>query len=803
MQLDAVMATRPRRSVLPALLLGGPAAGAIVAGYAERLVDRRLGRRKVSLVPHALLTDDVADAPEPHVRIVLDLADGLDETMPQGSGALRLPLLRTCEAVLGTPAAGGDLPARRRALRDRLYEELTLRRPWLGHAQQVASHTGQGFSLAYAAQAVLQVFVVVFPRWVYGLWLSRRSLHWAGELLKGHDRRFLHAALELTEGGRLRANTALVQELLVTALSRDLDRAARPSRFWVYRARRRWSFVVLLGTVGGADSPCKVLLDTWDRAVSKGARAPLLVLGALTAEPPSVAAALTAADVAELYHRPGRRVYALPLADEDDDGAARQWFETNLRVHPRPAAPTDYVRATAPVAALLLVAAAVPVYVWGPDGCRAVEGGEVIGVTDGAECSLAPPGPEGDQLRELERLAAAHNAAVDLSEPHRTTVYFAPVTVRDGSGNTTLNGVQSLRGVLVALAEVNASPGVNHMRQRILIANPGDAFAHGTEVARMILERAARDRVAAVVGITQSRPAALEAVTTLSDGKIPVIGSSVTGSAMVEGPGAPTRYVQVSPSNGQVSAVTTEFVRSRKATTMVLVAHPDDEVFSVDLAAKVTARFTAARTVRVDYSEFGQDHTADDAARRICAQATRAGAFVVYAGRSARLMELLNAMRGRADCTRADGARFGFLAEAMPSGYLDDPAKLTTGYPFAEFSHVSFSPGVGRPRPHHFVKGFPAYFTSRGLPAYVPNSDAAGAYDAVMVAAKATDGAFADEAPDEDFPANAVYKWLMEPGVRDMNGATGGITLNSEHRYPVHRTLYVLGPHPFEYEVHP
>nr|WP_062334469.1 ABC transporter substrate-binding protein [Herbidospora sakaeratensis] len=789
MQLDAVIATRPRRSALPALLLGGPAAGAIVAGYRDRLVDPRFARRNVSLVPHAFLTDDVAGAPEPHVRIVLDLAGRLDQTMPQGSGALRLPLLRTCEAVLGAAATGGDPSARRRALRDRLYEELTLRRPWLGHAQRAAAHTGQGVSLAAVAQAILQVVVVVFPRWVYGLWLSRRALHWAGELLEAPDRRFPHAALELTEGGGLRGNAALVQELLVTALLRDLDRAARPSRWWVRRVRRRWSFVALLGTVGGADSPCKVLLDTYERAVAKGAPSPLLVLGALTGEPPSVAVALPAADVAAFFHRPGGRVYALKLSEEADDGAARQWFETNLRIRPRAAARADYARAVAPVAALLLAAAAVPLYVWGPDGCRAVEGGETIGVTDGAECSLAPPGPEGDQLRELERLAAAHNAAVDLSEPHRTMVFFAPLTVRDGSGNTTLNGIQSLRGVLVALAEVNASPGVNHMRQRLLVANPGDAFAHGTEVARMIVERAARDRVSAVVGITQSRPAALAAVTALSDGKIPVIGSSVTGSAMVEGPDAPARYLQVSPSNAQVAEVMTEFVRGRGATSVVLVVHPDDEVFSVDLADKLAARFTPARTVRVDYSEFGQDHTADDAARQICAKA----GFVVYAGRSARLAELLNAMRGRSGCARGDGGRIGFLAEALPSEYLDDPAKLTTGYPFAEFSHVSFSPDVRGPRPHHFVRSFPAYFTGRGLPAHVPNSDAAGAYDAVIVAAKATDGAFADEAPDEDFPANAVYGRLMEPGVRDVNGATGAITLNREHRYPVGRTLYVLG----------
>ncbi len=140
--------------------------------------------------------------------------------------------------------------------------------------------------------------------------------------------------------------------------------------------------------------------------------------------------------------------------------------------------------------------------------------------------------------------------------------------------------------MLVALAKVNDGTGVNHMRQRILIANPGDAFEHGSrtgpgpDVAKMIIDRAGRDRISAVVGITQSRRAALDAVTEISQARIPVIASSVTGSVMVAEQTAADRYFQVSPTNGQIAEAMTAFARPAKRA--IVVYHPDDEIFSAD-----------------------------------------------------------------------------------------------------------------------------------------------------------------------------------------------------------------------------
>ncbi|WP_157518544.1 ABC transporter substrate-binding protein [Herbidospora mongoliensis] len=779
----AVIATRPPRRALPAMLLAGPSAGRIVAEVRASLTGDH------DLVPHARVTDADATAT---AGLVIAVADRLQASMPEGAGTLRLPLLRTCQALFSLePGDADDLTARRGELRDRLYERLAARRPALGRAHAIATETGSW--LLGFPQNLAQVLLATLPRLVYGVWLSRsRSLRWVGGMLGPRNRSFTRVALEVTGSGAS-VEAALVQQVLLTALLRDLDRATRPSRWWVYRRRRRWSFVVLLDAVGGAGSPCKEFLDAYAQVAGPGVRSPLLVLGALVAEDPSVAKRITPGEVAARYAASDDLVYVVPLAEEDDDGAARRWIETNPRVRTRPDSRWDYVRVAAPLVLLLTAGALVPAYASTPSSCRAVAGDEIIGVTDGVECDLASPGAQGDLLRELETLAETLNQAVDLSKPYRDVVFYAPVTIAAGSGNTTLNGIQSLRGALLAVAEVNARPGVHHMQLRILIANPGDAFGHGPEVTAMILDRARLGRIAAVVGITQSRPASLAAVTALSDGKVPVIGSSVTGSAMVAGPAAPLRNFQVSPSNTQIARIMAAFAGDRPP---VIVTHPDDPIFSIDLGHKLEALLEPGRTSRVHYAESGRGPGARDAAQQICERA-RSGGFVIYAGRSARLQELLDAMGDREDCARADGSRIGFLTESLPSGFLDDPGALASRYPFATFSYLAFdSSAAPKAERHPFAAGFTAFFRSHDLPGYQPNGDAAGAYDAVMVASRAVDEAFALNAPDEDFPANDVYGWLSSSGVEGMNGATGAITLNRNHRYPPDKTIFILGVDP-------
>ncbi|GAB1821755.1 ABC transporter substrate-binding protein [Herbidospora sp. RD11066] len=788
----AAIATRPEKGDRPAVLLDGPAAGMLIGRLATAVGG--------GVVPHARVTDDDA---EQAIGLVPVIAEKLRDSMPEGCGSLRLPLLETCRDVFTLEKARPGQRDRRTIVRDELYAKLLARRPWLRTALAVATRTGELPVVGFLSGIVL-VFAETLPRWIYGRWLSgNRSLRWVGGKLGRHDRRLLDVALEITAKGTV-IREAAVQEVLLTALLRDLGRAARPSRLWVYRRRRRWSFVVLLGTVGGTGSPCRQFVGDYARLVGAGEPSSMLVLGALTAEDPSVAVRLDAGHAADrieaLYADPGSResvVYVVPLSKEADNGDGARYLDT-LRVHTRRNRRWDYVPVLAPWLVTAAVAALLVVPPQGPSPCRPVAGGEIVGVTDGIDCSLAPPGAGGDKLRELERLAAFVNGALEPGKPTRAVVYYAPVTVRAGSGNTTLSGIQSLRGALLAVSELNGRPGAHHMQLRVLIANPGDAFGHGPEVTKMILDRAERDRVAAVVGITQSRPASLAAVRQLSDGKILVVGSSVTGSAMVEGPEAPLRYVQVSPSNGPIARIMTAFARDvERRPTAIVVTHPDDEVFSVDLTRKLEVRYGAGQTYRVDYAETGAGPGARDAAQAICERLDRRSGHVIYAARTARLRELLDAMGDREDCARDDGTRIGFLTEGMPSEFLDDPRALISRYPFGEFSYLAFdSSATPQATPHPFATAFTRFFTGHGLPAYRPNGDAAGAYDAVLVASRATDEAFALNFPAEDFPANAVYSWLASSGIEGLNGATGDITLGRNHRFPPAKALFVLGVDP-------
>ncbi len=142
---DAI-ARRPRR--LPALLLttrgddGGATARRILADHRTRLVDDRDRGGNASLVPHACVRDEPAPAEEPHVRLVIDIADQLQDSMPRGSGPLRLPLLRTVRRCSARPASAAICPPGGGRLRDELYADLIVRRPWLGAAHQLASLGG-------------------------------------------------------------------------------------------------------------------------------------------------------------------------------------------------------------------------------------------------------------------------------------------------------------------------------------------------------------------------------------------------------------------------------------------------------------------------------------------------------------------------------------------------------------------------------------------------------------------------------------------------------------------------------------
>ncbi|MFF3686746.1 hypothetical protein [Streptomyces sp. NPDC002187] len=857
-QFDAFAGNRKGSRRLPVMLLrrdggaSGPsgattAAGAgagstvrsIIVGYRDRLFEQDLDRT-TDLVPHALIEDgdstppapapapgeDPGAAAEPHVALLDSIVDQFENSMPHDAGELRLPRFHTCRAVLDISVGAGSAAGKRRRLRDELYLQLLGRRPLLGTLARLAGASGTSF-LATIWLSLFQLLVVGLPRRFYGLWLSRRrTARWVGSRRpKGPN--FLRMALAITRSGTSRGNHALIQRMLLMALLNDLSRAVRPSRLWVYRARRQWPFVLLLPAVGEEGTPVRRLLDTYADIVRTESPAPLMVLGALAGEhPPSYAQAVAAdprsvtgvADkVHALYARSSASaVYLVPLSAGDDDGPADRWLETNPKVSVRANGRSDYVRAVGvPLMALALVAGATAFYVGDgerPPSCHPVSTGEIVGITDGRECHLGVAGRD-DELLELESIAAEQNEeAVNSKRPYRTLVFFAPLTAEPG--DSTPVSIQSLRGALAAQREVNGREG-DIVQIRLLIANSGKYFAYGSQsssgpdVAQEIIDRKDRDKIAAVIGITQSRPSSFAAVQQLSAASIPVIGNSVTGSKMVD-ERSPSYYFQVSPSNERISEIMAEFARHSEqigelttdvdgGRTAVVVYDPDDAFFSADLGAKFSEKYKGGKVVTVPYYENRNGQIASEVARNVCTEVRNSGGFIVYAGRSGEMPELFDALQGAADCRKSDGKQVAVLSESTAAKYLQDPADMLKKHSVLKPYYVMFNNSNGKETPDSPYSEFTDRFREVFKDRVVPEGNAAGAYDALRVASEVINSVYAQyktaENTDARFQPTDVYARLSNPGVQNFSGASGLLSLDTRHKYPPNKAVYILESH--------
>ncbi|WP_329447567.1 ABC transporter substrate-binding protein [Streptomyces sp. NBC_01426] len=845
-QFDTFAANRGESRRLPVVLLkrdpGAPGsvqestARTVITGYRDRLYERDLDRT-VDLVPHALLEDTDATAPEtlpgeipgaeidPHVALLDAFVDQLENSMPSDAGELRLPRFHTCRAVLEVSVGAGSAAGKRRRLRDELYTELLARRPLLGTLARVAGATGGSF-LVNIWLSLFQLLVVGLPRRLYGLWLSRRrSLRWVGSRRpKGAN--FLRMALTITRAGTSRHNHALIQRMLLMALLNDLSRAAKPSRLWIHRRRRRWPFVLLLPEVGEEGTPVRELLDTYADIVRTEPPAPLMVLGALAGAAPSYAQSVPAdprsvTGLADRVHalytrRSASAVHLVPLSASDDDGPADRWLETNPKVEVRANGRGDYVRAVAaPVLVLALVAAGLIVFTnrtGTKPSCHQVASGEIVGVTDGSECHLGIAGRD-DELLSLEAVAARQNGdALRSGRPYRTVVFFAPLTAEPG--DSTPVSIQSLRGALTAQNQVNSREG-DVVQIRLLIANSGKYFAYGSQntqgpdIAQEIVQRKDRDKIAAVVGITQSRPASFAAVAELSAASIPVIGNSVTGSKMVD-ERASAYYFQVSPSDDRIAEVMAEFASHSEQIgelttvkddnrTAVVVYDPEDEFFSSDLQTKFTRYYTGGKVVTVPYYEHRNGQIVSEVARDICAEVRATGGFIVYAGRSGEMPGLFDALQGTADCRKADGKQVAVLSESTAAKYLQDPEDMLRKHSVLRPYYVMFNNSNGKESADSPYSEFTSRFRNVFKDGSVPEGNAAGAYDALRVASEVINSVYAQYKTAENssapFQPTDVYARLSNPGVQNFSGASGLLSLDSRHKYPPNKAVYVLESH--------
>jgi hypothetical protein len=825
-RLDALARRRPRHDPrLPTILVTGAYADELVRDYSARLiVDGHTS------VPHVLWEGSEGKAgPSPEAQLLDQVADGLSRSLPSGArgmrGArgLRLPRYWTIRHVLDAETEATTEPERRRELRDALYARRRRLGPPAGWIDPLAAWLAN-LELGPVKGALLARPMVATSRFVFGLRLNtgRRFAWFADEIFTfaGTRGSFLREALRLTRTGSDRANTTLVHRVLTLALLHDLHAATRSSLLSPMRRRRVTPFVVLLlhvakGSTAAAFLDALATID--DEAVGRHA---LLVLATPSDEDPAEPAPVgggvpahsprAAADrllsIARSGALPERtlRVDVPGPPNEHDE----QWLETHRAVQPLPVAGAVAIPVLAGIVLVAAVAALVAPTVAGEGSPRCPEevADEVVGVGDGADgCEYFPHAERtesvvDDAMVAAEAAIARENAEVLASgEPYATIVFFAPMTIPDGPGRQGENALNQLRGT--ALAQQRANDGAardpKRVATRVLLANPGDRFAHGEDVARQIVERADDDgTIIGVVGIGQSRQASRDAVRTLGRGGLPVVAGPVTGDAMID---ASAHYYQVSPRNRRVAAMLAAF-----STRSDIVRLPDRGAVPADGAVIVMDHSDEySRNLAYDlYDAFGgaggetrsmvthpiedpgatvppppvddapepiRVDSSDELAQQVCAS-LKPRDVVFYASRSQEFISLLQSTQDESDCpdklTVVGGSALTKIVED-PSNPLSDYDVSLYYSAFASQS-VSYSPDTDR-----FME---QYQEAYGDDVVAPDiSDGAVAYDAFNALQRTANYALQSELPiSSDTSAGALGSEEIE-----FNGASGYVALGN------------------------
>ncbi|MGW2642464.1 ABC transporter substrate-binding protein [Streptomyces sp. NPDC001348] len=814
-QLDTFAAMRSGAERAPALVLnrqdgGDPRWPAyVIREYEHRLAGGR------GQVPHAVVDD--AELTGGFLAAVDRVALRFELTML--SGRLRLPAFHTCRAVLKSERGTGDLRSQQQPIVDSLYAELLKRHRTLRAAAYVADFLGQHILTGWLQWLVAPVVVGV-PKLAYRFFLRHWGLRWVANDCRSAN--FLDAALAFCRDGELDAEDPLVRHILLRALLSDLRAATRGrTRLSHLRARRRWSFVVLIPEIEEADGPGRSFLGAFAELAADHPSRPLLVLAGCAGPPPDYAVPLGVdpdrpngiadkvfAILSEDSPEPVRLV-TLP-AQDDAEGTARNRIENSTGVTARKDHLLDWVRPSV-LPALALAAAAVyltPVSLWpgaappAPPSCVTVGTGERVGVTDGEQCDLAVPGDAGKELRDLERQVAGENARIPDGR-YRTLVFLAPLSLQRGVYDDPPLGLQILRGAIAQQHKLNAGVRQNKMPIRLLIANTGQYFQYGArndaapkdpDVARMIISRQREDHIAAVIGITQSRPQSLRAVQELDQAGIPVIANGVSGSTMV-GPDSPQRYFQISAPDTRLGPIFADFVRHspeiRHLTSgtphAVVVYDPTDTSFSTDLKNVFLRAYRRYGDVdEVTYSEKPGATTPDSIATDVCNKVSATHGIVVYLGRSGVLPSLLNAMQSAGgQCQPPEGTTIPLIAESAPIDFQLHPAHTARTYPYMTlFYETTNAPTPDSRDPYaQFTQDFAAVFGHLSA-----DSDAAGGFDTVGIVSKVIENLLP---ASPDVQPNDIYLWLTAHGVSQYPGASGVLQLDAKNKYPPDKAVYI------------
>ncbi|WP_405567439.1 ABC transporter substrate-binding protein [Streptomyces sp. NBC_01167] len=639
-----VVQPRRSRSRVPVVLLSEPGDGSAGRRIVAGLRSRMRGRSEV-LAPHAYIPQIPDGADPPPLELFEHLTLQLAETMPPGTGELRLHSYRLLRSVVTAPAIEGLMERRHAELRNHCYAEhrnwsrtaQTLW--WLGGRDQASGGTLLELLWNFIAGPLFQRL----PRALYSWRANRRMLgrarsrSWYAEWVRRQHGSpptdFFRSALDLVHGEPA-TDPERMDRVLMHALLADLDQACRSRMLNPWRRRRTTRFVLLFDEAGPADSRVQRFLRelrsamedlrcTSVFAVAGGVRS-------LASRIPDIDATGLAHAGAELINierrgmTPGQPTgIVVPVTEvPEDDQAAVYWlgrWPTLVTPSPRwgPGAEVAGVLGVGTVALAVAAALILVPDVRGGNNDDPCQGstflgtdGQCVGVAEGAAGFGRGPSEQAVRavLQQIERqngevdTELAGRRADDRRPGRRTVVYFGPLTGGKDAEDPVRGGtLAELRGIALAQQHINAQAlrSGERVPLRVLAANAGDRFKDAPAVAERIAELAARDpSIAGVVGFGQSRRKTYDAIRVLDKAGIPMVGTSGTADELLR---QGEHYYQTAPTDSRAAELMAVFATSaamtggQTALRVSLVADATD-AYSNSLAASFRSSYGPART---------------------------------------------------------------------------------------------------------------------------------------------------------------------------------------------------------------
>lgn len=267
---------------------------------------------------------------------------------------------------------------------------------------------------------------------------------------------------------------------------------------------------------------------------------------------------------------------------------------------------------------------------------------ECVGLSDG-DYDFEPA------LHRVDQLILTENQwVVGQHRPYVSVVYLLPMPTGSDSALSTHTVEEQLDGAYTAQHYANRndvnSAGTEPLI-RILIGNGGNQWDGESGTLRDIEAGVSSQRIVAVAGLGVSLTSTVTTVQQLTGAGLPVVGASATADNLENIPG----LVRITPSNSDEAKVVLAYVKATASNAAIIKdANPDDS-YAQALSQDFTADYPASSIV--DTESYDTRNAGDVVQNRISQMPASLciahPGVVMFAGRSAQLTELLEALATR------------------------------------------------------------------------------------------------------------------------------------------------------------